>query len=144
MTPVDLVIERIPAEEGFRQFAYDDATGQRVKAPVGNLTWLYGCNLETEGTQELGLLIVRYGLDQRHARLMAYDWYSTLDVPRQSALLDMAYNMGVEGLLHYPHMIAFISGRDWESAANEMHVRQTAVDNSRYEKLRAIIRTGVA
>jgi GH24 family phage-related lysozyme (muramidase) len=39
----------------------------------------------------------------------------------QQALFDMAYNLGINGLLKYPKMLAACDAGDWKTAAQESH-----------------------
>lgn len=45
-----------------------------------------------------------------------------LPVPAQEALMDMAFNLGVSGVMRkFPRMLAAITERNWEAAARESH-----------------------
>lgn len=143
MNAIDIAVPRILQAEGFRAFAYDDATGQRVRAPQGNLTWLYGCNLDTEGNQELGQVVARWKLEKLHAELLDYAWYDGADGVRQSVPLEIAFNGGLNDILHYPHFIAAYARQDWPAAAAECTVSDPRLQ-SRYAKLAQIILTGVS
>lgn len=44
----------------------------------------------------------------------------------QVALVDIAYNIGVDGLARYKQLKVAIDTRDWKSAADECHRRDTA------------------
>ena len=140
---INLVVARLASEEGFRSFAYDDATGQRVRAPKGNLTWLYGCNLETSGTPELGALVLAYQVRKVSDQLTSFTWYANLDEVRKSVCLDIAFNGGVGGLLHFPHMIAALARQDWATAKAECVVQNPEL-SGRYTKLGDILLSGVA
>ena len=141
-TARDLVVARLKPEEGYEQFPYDDATGKRVRAPVGNITWLYGCNLETSGSPELATLVLGWQVDQVEKQLLPLAWYSALDDVRKSVCLDIAFNGGVAGLLHYPHMIAALSRQDWPTASQECAVADPKLDASRYAPLRQLLLVG--
>jgi lysozyme len=47
-------------------------------------------------------------------------FYSALSEPRQTVLLNMAYNMGLMGLLKFEHTLKLIKSGDYEMAAIEM------------------------
>jgi GH24 family phage-related lysozyme (muramidase) len=148
VSAIDIVLPRLEAEEGFRQYAYNDRTGKRVTcitddpATTGNLTWLYGLNLETAGSKELGELVARWVLGGIEKYLIAYPWYANIDDVRRSVLLDIAFNTGVNGLLKFQRMLAAIGRQDWASAATECHVEDTRLAG-RYEKLAQILMTGI-
>jgi len=119
---IDLVLARLPSEEGRKLYPYDDATGLRVRAPKGKISWGDGFNLEECGSQGLFEVMDRYLLEQEQIPLLALPWYAALDPVRQSVCLDIAYNAGVHGLLGFPHMIAALSRQDWQNAAAECKV----------------------
>jgi len=142
MAARDIVIERLKPEERFMQFPYDDATGKRVKAPVGNITWLYGCNLETSGSLKLANVVLSAQVDEVEEQLDEFAWYVALDDVRKSVCLDIAFNGGVHGLLHYPRMITALSHQDWATAAAECTVADQRLDESRYAPLRKLLLNG--
>jgi hypothetical protein len=139
---VEIAVQRLMLEEAFEAFPYNDKTGARVSCqPEGNLTWLYGLNLETEGSRELGTLILRWKVGRFHVELLAYSWYVMMNAPRASVLLDIAYNTGLNGLLHFPKMLTALARRDWETAQTECHVSDPRL-KARYDKLGLILLTG--
>lgn len=149
MNSIEIVLPRLKSEESFRQYPYNDRTGKRITCITddpetsGNLTWLYGINLETAGSQELGELVARWVLGGIEKYLLAYPWYANCDAVRQSVLLDIAFNTGVAGLLKFKRMIAAITRYDWPSAATECHVQDPRLAG-RYEKLAQLLLTGLA
>lgn len=142
-TAVDICYARLDSEEGRKRFAYNDATGKRVTCqPGGNLTIAEGVNLEVGlDDQEIDWLS-KHRLTKRESELLVYAWYRACDPVRQSVLLDIAFNQGTHGLLHYPLMIAAVSRFDWEGAAAQCHVADPSLDKSRYEPLRQLLATG--
>lgn len=146
-TAIEIALARIcsQAEEGFKQYPYDDKTGLRVRAPQGHLTWLYGCNLDTEGTPELGKAFVQIKLGKLEDLLLPRAWYSQANEPRKSVFLDIAFNQGLHGLLDYPSMIHFASLGDWSSAARECTVNPDEPPGviARYKRLADILLSGV-
>lgn len=142
MSAIDIFLDRMPREEGERRDGYDDATGKTVKAPVGNLSWGHGYDLAEIGSRELFDVIDRYLAGKVEAELMPHAWYQ-IDAPRQSVLLDLAYNAGVHGLLHYPQMLAAIERKDWTEAARQCTTSNPKLQG-RYEALSRILVTGEA
>lgn len=128
MTAIDCAFARLKPEEEYRQFPYNDKTGKRVTCvtpdseTTGNLTWLYGLNLETAGCSELAELVLRWELAQFEKSLLAFAWYVGCNDVRRSVLLDIAFNEGVHGLLHFPSMLAAIAAGDWVTAKAQCHV----------------------
>jgi lysozyme len=70
-------------------------------------------------------------------------WVAQLDSIRQSALVNMAFNLGVDGLLKFEHFLAALQAKDWQMAAAEMlnslWVKQVG---DRARRLAEQIRTG--
>jgi lysozyme len=110
--------------EGFKKYPYDDATGARVKAPKGNLTWLCGINLDSEGSMELATLFLRWKLGKIEESLKqaseAFNSIRAYNAYRLIAILDIAYNTGVPKLLTFDNMWANIKRDNWVGAAGEM------------------------
>jgi len=141
-TAVDIFVIRAAAEEGIRLTPYDDATGLRVKAPKGHLTWGIGFDLDVIGSASLFTAMLRYLAGEINDDLCEHDWYRLSDPVRQSVFLDVAYNEGVSGLLKFPHMIAAASVGDWKTAAAECKVVDPKLDASRYAPLRKLLEEG--
>jgi GH24 family phage-related lysozyme (muramidase) len=140
---VDICYARLNTEEGRKPFAYNDATAKRVTCqPVGNLTIAVGVNLEVGLDDEEIDWLSKHRLAKRENELVGFAWYRACDPVRQSVLLDIAFNQGTHGLLHYPLMIAAISRHDWEGASAQCHVADAELDKSRYAPLRRLLATG--
>lgn len=140
-TAVDIVMARLCAEEGEKLLPYDDATGMVVKAPHGKITWGRGFNLEACGSAGLFDVMERYLVTQLEAELKPYRWYQSLDAQRASVCLDIAYNGGVNGLLHYPHMLAALAVQDWPAAAAQCTSDNPAL-KARYDNLSKLLLRG--
>jgi len=54
-----------------------------------------------------------------HCRI-AFPWFDGLDPVRQDAIVNLAFNMGIDGLKKFHLMIAAIEQEDWEKAAYEL------------------------
>ena len=102
------VIATLKTEEGFRGLPYDDTRGD---ATLG-----YGTKLPITKAEGAWLLETR--LADTHAKLAKAWWpYEGLNQARQGALLDMAYELGVEGLLEFHDMLAALDRGDWAAAS---------------------------
>lgn len=134
MTAIDSALPRIRVEEGFRSRPYLD-TGK-------HLTVGYGLNLDAGISERVAAAALVEQLQELHEMLSRYSWYADLDPVRQSVLLDIAFNNGLTGLLHFPHMLAAISRQDWVAAANECHVENPELAG-RYKNLAQLLFTGV-
>lgn len=127
------------AHEGFRSKVYLDTENKKT---IG-----YGFNLDSgrfskeevdrwmkEGiTEKEAQEVLARELDYTRSQLEKYSWFRKLDLVRQGALVDMAYNMGqgsgngASGLLGFKNMIAALERGDFNTAADE-------VLNSKYAK----------
>ena len=140
---IDQVMARLPREEGVKKFAYNDATGKQVTCkPGGNLSIGEGINLEWGLEPEEIDFLSRNRITKLDAQLQAYPWYSAASDPRQSVFLDVAFNDGLEGLMHFPHMLSAAAANDWDDATEELAVADKSLDASRYAPLRAILKAG--
>ena len=108
-----LIEADLERDEGYRQHPYKDTAGK--------LTIGIGLNLTDVGlTHDEALSILRgrvSGLDAQLDGLLP--WYDDLSEPRQRALVNMAFNLGVNGLMGFRDMIEALKDRDYESAAAE-------------------------
>jgi lysozyme len=59
-------------------------------------------------------------IEDKQKRLEQFPWYVGLDEVRRAAITNMAFNLGVSGLLRFPHMIAALAVQDWATANSEM------------------------
>lgn len=134
MTAIDVALPRLRTEEGFRPTMYSDTTG--------HITIGYGFNVNAGISRSAAGALLQAQLDELHNALQAYPWYTGLDPTRQSVCLDIAFNEGLNGLLHFPHMIAALSRQDWVSASTECRVADPRLDESRYAPLRQLLLVG--
>lgn len=136
---------RLLREEEFKPHPYNDATGQRVTCkPEGNLSWLIGLNLETAGSMDLAQVVVCHLLAELDQTLTKFWWYPALDDARLSVVLDVGFNAGAAGLLHFPKMLAAIGAKDWPTAQLELLDSEAGRElKGRYEALGKILLTGV-
>jgi hypothetical protein len=140
----ELTIARLLREEGMKLQPYDDATGQTVRAPVGNLSWGIGFNLEECGSLGLFNVMLRYLLRPIETMLQAQPWYASQPDVVQSVCQDIAYNGGIHGFLGgYPKMIGCLEQHDLTGAALECKVSDPHLDASRYAPLRKIIESAI-
>jgi lysozyme len=71
-------------------------------------------------------------------------FFANLDVIRQSVLVDMCFNLGINGLLNFKNMLSALEGKNYPKAADEM------IDSSWYKqvgqrskRLKQMMRTGI-
>lgn len=137
MSAVDIAIPRLKINEGFRANAYLDTTGHRT---IG-----YGFNLDAGITQTAAEALLRAQAEDIAQTLSGYWWASGLDDARLSVLIEVAFNVGVAGLLHFVKCLTAIGHQDWLNAAGELLNSDAAhLLPSRYHALSQILLTGSA
>jgi hypothetical protein len=143
MSAISVLEARLTIAEGERLLPYDDATGLPVKAPKGNLSWGRGFDLMQCGSPGLFAAMETYLLTQLDTALKDYPWYVALDDVRASVCLEIGYNSGLSGLLHFPLMIAALTQKNWAEAAAQCHVQNPELA-ARYAALAKLLLTGVS
>lgn len=108
----DLALPRVKQEEGFRPYPYHDSRGY--------LTVGYGHNLDTPMAERLASVILQWHLDECEFDCQNFSWWQACDPVRQSVLLDMAFNMGLAGLLQFRLVLNAVCNKDWQTAHDEM------------------------
>jgi hypothetical protein len=138
----------LSAEEGQRFLIYDDATGKPFKKGdtlKGNLSVGIGLNLMIPFDPVELRFLEDFRITKMQMRLQAYAWYAALDAVRQVAVADIAYNIGVEGLLHWPHFLAAMAKKDYPSAVAEIRsdtLWVSQVKQTRAGRLEAMLLSG--
>ena len=103
----------IQKHEGFRTTMYRDSMGIPT---IG-----VGHNLRDKPISVAAVnQIFADDLGQVKAQLSMYPWFQGIGDVRQAVLLDMAFNMGINGLLKFEGMIAALGQSDFGKAADEM------------------------
>jgi lysozyme len=139
------ILEQLERDEGKRYDLYDDATSVSIKAGSvvkGNPTIGVGRDLAANPLSEGA---VQYLLQEDvhiiQEALSQFAWFTALDMIRQGAVINVAFNDGIHGLLHYPHMIAALARSDWPIAAQECTSSDPRL-TARYARLAQQILTG--
>lgn len=127
--------EQLILHEGLRRKPY--------RCTEGYLTIGVGLNLDAGITEDEAIWLLQNRLKGIIAQLEQYDWYTKLDPIRQKVLIDMAYNLGMAGLLKFRRMIAAIELGDYEAAADQMlDSRWARQVKTRADRLAEMMRTG--
>lgn len=110
----DAMIRQLRLHEGERLKPY--------RCTAGKLTIGIGRNLEDRGiTAEESAYLLGNDITGFYAALLReLPWVAHLDDVRQRVLLDMAFNMGIGGLLTFKNTLATIKAGDYEKAAGMM------------------------
>ena len=105
------LIEMIKKHEGFRGMPYNDS--------LGFLTIGYGTKLPL--TEEEAELLLKHRLDEKVIELSEKEpFYLELPETAQKVIANMAYQMGVGGVLKFKKMWAALKNRNYKKAADEM------------------------
>jgi lysozyme len=106
--------EQLILHEGLRLKPY--------RCTAGKLTIGVGRNLDDVGiTQDEAMYLLRSDV-ARCARDLRnrLPWFDSLDAIRQRVLLDMAFNLGIKGLLSFKNTLEFVRKGEWKSASENM------------------------
>ncbi len=110
----DELINQLTRDEGLRLAPYRDT--------VGKLTIGVGRNLDDVGiSEEEARYLLENDLRQAMRDVLKHmPWASHLDPIRYGVLVNMAFNLGISGLLQFGRMLAALRSRDYDEAAREM------------------------
>lgn len=115
------LLKQLGSEEAYREFTYDDATGDEVRAPKGNLTIGIGFNLSSGCPRDLANIIATYFINKNDAQLAKdLDFYGKLDEVRKCVIIDMSFNMGVHGVEAFKTTLNLISQGFYANAAAQL------------------------
>lgn len=110
------LVEQLNRDEGRKRFAYQDHLG----------FWTIGAGIlidERKGggldDEEIDWLLARRAEKARAALAKRLPWFSQLDQVRQDGLVNMAYQLGVDGVLGFPRMLAALRDQRWHEAAHQ-------------------------
>jgi lysozyme len=135
MSAVELAVAREKVSEGFRAHKYLD--------PRGFESIAYGFNIDAGITQSAAEALLTAQNQDIAQALGAFWWAKGLDDARLSVVVELAFNLGTNGLLHFPKMMAAIGAKDWQTAHDEMLDSDAARElPARYKVLAAILLAG--
>lgn len=141
--------ELIIDDEGLRLSVYDDATGEPIVSGytvVGNPTVGVGRLLtEKHGIKEWEAeYLLSNDLDRVwHQVESRVSYFAGMSEVRQAVLVNMAFNLGVNGLLKFSKMFGAIEREDYLAASVEMlHSLWARQVPNRAERLAEMMRTG--
>ena len=133
----DAMIRQLRLHEGERLKPYRDT--------VGKLTIGVGRNLDDRGitAEESAQLLANDIAEMEREVLRALPWVARLEEVRQRVLVDMAFNMGIVGLLNFKRTLAAIEAEEFERAATMMLDSKWAGQvGQRAERLARMMATG--
>ena len=122
--------------------------GERLKVymcPAGKPTIGVGRNLEDRGISHVESdFLLDNDIEAFTANLTKrLFWFKDLDSVRQAVLVDMAFNMGVAGLMAFKKTLKAIENGKWTEASRQMLDSRWATQvGSRATELAEMMRTG--
>ena len=131
-----MMLDQLLTVEGASLSTYRDAAGNLIVAPDHYV--------ERMGVRGTGMAVLEVDV-RAVAKKLHQLWPTTgmLDEVRQRALIHMAFNLGVRGLLTMTRLVSAVESRLWETAADEMLISQWAKQEPRRANvLAAMMRTG--
>jgi lysozyme len=131
------LVRQIELHEGLRLKPY--------RCTAGKLTIGVGRNLEDRGItlSEARMLLANDLADVRNGLLNALPWVAQLDDVRQRVLIDMAFNLGLQGLLEFKRTLAAVQAGQYQQAATMMLQSRWAKQvGQRAERLSRMMVTG--
>lgn len=109
--------QQLRREEGEKLYAYQDHLGY----------WTIGVGILIDKRKGGGLrqeesdFILRNRIKLKRAEVYkALPWVEKLNEPRQAVLIEMAFQMGLEGLLGFKNTLAMIKAGDYEGGGKGM------------------------
>jgi lysozyme len=105
------IIDYVKQEEGFRPYIYKDN---------GHKSIGYGTNLSYGITKAEAELLLVHRLSIIEAKLTKYKWFIKLTHNRKLVIINMTYQLGMNGMLQFKHMIWRIQQNYYKAAANAM------------------------
>lgn len=129
--------DQIKRDEGLRLKPYRDT--------VGKLTVGYGRNLDDVGIRESEADFMLANDIQKVEREVTQKlpWTIGLDEARRAVFINMAFNMGITGLLGFKNTLTAASRGDWPAVAAGMRASKWAGQvGARAERLARQIETG--
>lgn len=108
------LLDQLRRDEGLRLKPYRDS--------VGKLTIGHGRNLDDRGISEAEAdMMMKNDVAEVYCALSAnLPWSDNLDDARRAVLANMAYNLGIGGLLGFHKTLYFVQTGDYASAASAM------------------------
>lgn len=131
------LVDQIKRHEGLRLKPY--------YCTENKLTIGYGRNLEANGLSqsEADFLLANDIEFVKSALAKVLPWYLRLSPMRQAVLVNMGFNLGVDGLLKFKKMLSAVWESDYDLAAKEMlNSRWASQVGYRANELATQMRTG--
>lgn len=148
MTDIPTLVANLQADEGWRGFLYDDATGYLIKpgsTVKGHPTIGWGFAMDVAPFTQAELLpILTSRAKAADSELhLAASWVPAMTEPRQRALSNMAYQLGVTGLLKFNTFMSMMQQARYEEAADDLATTAWySQSGDRAKRIQELIRNG--
>lgn len=111
---IDLLKEELKRDEGLRLKPY--------RCTAGKLTIGVGRNLDDVGiSQSEADMLLEHDLEKVIAQLSyRLPWWANVSEKRQHVLINMAFNLGIDGLLKFKNTLALIQAGKYQEASVAM------------------------
>ncbi len=129
--------DQLLRDEGFKQYPYRDI--------VGKLSIGIGRNLDDVGvTWDEAYFLLQSDIKAHSTQLsITFPWTDALDDIRKAALINMAFNLGIQGLAEFRSALARLQAKDYEGAAGQFLDSKWAEEvGARAQRLAKQIETG--
>lgn len=138
---LDATLADLEEDEGFVPHVYQDHLG----------FWTLGIGRMVDKRRGGGIsraeadYLLTNDVEGRFAFLMEqYPWFSTLDPVRQSAFLNLSFNLGIEGLAKFRNTMAAAARGDWRAVARGLRDSKwfTQVQPARSGRILRMVKEG--
>jgi len=138
---IESLTQQLKRDEGVRSTAYKDSLGY-LTIGVGRLIdeRRIGAGLRKDEIDYLLANDINDRIEQLKKRI---PWFTGLTGARQGALLNMAFQLGVDGVLSFKNTLALIEQGNYEGAAQQMLLSKWAQQTpQRAKRVAEQIRSG--
>lgn len=107
------VLQDLLVDEGLRLKPYKDT--------VGKLTIGIGRNLDDRGiTRDEAIYLCKNDIEACIEQAYTLDWFTAMPDNVKSAVVNMVFNLGLDGFLDFRKTIAYLKNRQFKEASEEM------------------------
>jgi len=125
---------------------HEGMRGKPYDCPAGFLTIGVGRNLEANGiSEEEALVLLRNDIVSCYQQCKReFSWFEDLNDVRQEAIINLVFNIGLDGFKKFKKTIGFIKQEKWSEAATELlDSRYADQVGKRAQEVSRMLETGV-
>lgn len=155
---IDNIVDLLIFDEGIKKRCYQCTkdkwtvgVGRNLEAnPITDKEWKFLLDndcLDVEINEQGSMFLLGEDIRKINLELNRYSFFKSLDEVRQAVLINMAYAMGVDGVLRFQNMIAQIKISNWQTAQQELedsrfHRNLVMLKSKRSKRLSEMMLTG--